>query len=161
MDFRLESEASLPPGGARGWTLVEVIIAIAVVATLSTIGVVMSRTSVHSSRMVKAIAEIKTIQMDIDNYYEMYGDYPLSLEDAGHGGRLDPWNNPYEFLNYDTANKKKGIRKDKNLKPLNSDYDLFSTGPDGKWKESLSSKTSRDDIIRANDGEFVGLADLY
>ena len=161
MDFRLESGASLPPGGARGWTLIEVIIAIAVVATLSTIGVVMYRTSVHSSRVVKAIAEIRTIQMDLDNYYEMYGDYPLSLDDGGHGGRLDPWGNVYQFLNFDTDPKKKKARKDKNLKPLNTKYDLFSTGPDGEWKQSLSSKTSRDDIIRANDGEFVGIAELY
>lgn len=161
MDCRLESGASLPPGCERGWTLVEIIIAIAVLAILSSIGVVMYRTSVHSSRVVKAIAEIRAIQMDIDNYYEMYGDYPLSLEDAGHGGRLDPWGNPYEFLNYDTDPKNKKARKDKSLKPLNSKYDLFSTGPDGEWKQSLSSKTSRDDIIRARDGEFVGIADLY
>ncbi len=155
------SGATLPLGRERGWTLIEVIIAIAVVAILSTIGVVMYRTSVHSSRVVKAIAEIKTIQMDLDNYYEMYGEYPLSLDDGGHGERLDPWGNPYEFLNYDTDPKKKKARKDKNLKPLNSQYDLFSTGPDGEWKQSLSSKTSRDDIIRARDGEFVGIAELY
>ena len=161
MDCRLESGASLPPGRERGWTLVEIIIAIAVLAILSSIGVVMYRTSVHTTRVSKAIAEIRAIQMDIDNYYEMYGDYPLSLEDAGHGGRLDPWGNPYEFLNYDTDPKNKKARKDKNLKPLNSKYDLFSTGPDGEWKQSLGSKTSRDDIIRARDGEFVGIADLY
>ncbi len=149
------------PNRVRGWTLIEVLTGVAVIAILSTIGLTMYRSGVHSSRVAKAIAEIKVIQLDIDNYHELYDDYPLSLDDVGHGGRLDPWDNPYEFLNYDTAEKKKGMRKDKNLKPLNSDYDLFSTGPDGKWKESLSSKVSRDDIVRGRDGEFVGIADDF
>ena len=80
---------------AKRWT--KIFIAIAVFVTLDIAGVVMYRTSVHTTRVTKAIAEIKAIQMEIDNYYEMYDDYPLALEDVGHNGRLDPWNNPYEF----------------------------------------------------------------
>ena len=145
----------------RGHTLIEVLIAIAVLAILVAIGLMMYRSGLQTSRVAKAIAEIKILQLDIDNYKEMYDEFPLILADIGHGGRLDPWNNPYQFQNYDTVKRKKGMRKDKKLKPLNSDYDLFSMGPDGDWKAPLNAKVSRDDIVRAQDGEFVGIADDF
>ncbi len=149
------------PNRVRGWTLIEVLIGVAVIAILAAIGLTMYRSGVQTSRVKKTIAEIKIIQLDIDNYHELYDEYPLSLDDVGHGDRLDAWDNPYEFLNYDTVKGKKGMRKDKKLKPLNSDYDLFSTGPDGDWKPPLNAKASRDDIVRALDGEFVGIADDF
>jgi general secretion pathway protein G len=52
-------------------------------------------------------------------------------------------------------------RTDKNLVPLNSDYDLYSMGKDGESQIPLTVKISHDDIIRANDGAFVGLAIDY
>ncbi|MEE8106831.1 MAG: prepilin-type N-terminal cleavage/methylation domain-containing protein [Planctomycetota bacterium] len=52
-------------------------------------------------------------------------------------------------------------RKDHFLVPLNSDYDLYSKGPDGKSSPPLTAEASRDDIIRANDGAYFGLASDY
>jgi general secretion pathway protein G len=52
-------------------------------------------------------------------------------------------------------------RKDRNLVPINSDYDLYSMGPDGRSVSPLTAQASRDDIIRANDGGFVGKASDY
>ena len=49
-------------------------------------------------------------------------------------------------------------RKDRFLHPINSDYDLYSMGKDGESVEPLTAKKSHDDVIRANDGQFVGLA---
>lgn len=49
-------------------------------------------------------------------------------------------------------------RKDRFLHPINSDYDLYSMGKDGESVEPLTAKKSLDDVIRANDGSFVGLA---
>ena len=49
-------------------------------------------------------------------------------------------------------------RKDKVLKPLNSDFDLYSVGPDGQTQASLTSSVSRDDVVRARDGAFIGTA---
>ncbi|MBI4001946.1 MAG: prepilin-type N-terminal cleavage/methylation domain-containing protein [Nitrospira defluvii] len=49
-------------------------------------------------------------------------------------------------------------RKDRFLHPINSDYDLYSMGKDGKTVEALTAKMSHDDVIRGNDGQFVGLA---
>lgn len=52
-------------------------------------------------------------------------------------------------------------RKDKSLHPLNTDYDLYSMGPDGRSVSPLTAKASRDDIIRANNGGFIGVAEDY
>jgi general secretion pathway protein G len=52
-------------------------------------------------------------------------------------------------------------RKDRFLVPLNDDYDLYSMGKDGTSSPPLTAKVSQDDIIRANNGSYVGLASLF
>ena len=42
--------------------------------------------------------------------------------------------------------------------PKNSDFDLYSMGKDGASVGPLTAKASRDDVVRASDGRFVGLA---
>ena len=51
-----------------------------------------------------------------------------------------------------------GARKDRFLVPINSDFDLYSMGQDGESVGPLTAQKSHDDIIRANDGGFYGLA---
>ncbi|MBY0401297.1 prepilin-type N-terminal cleavage/methylation domain-containing protein [Myxococcota bacterium] len=50
------------------------------------------------------------------------------------------------------------VRKDRFQVPINSDFDLYSMGPDGETRAPLSPPVSRDDIIRANDGAYYGVA---
>jgi general secretion pathway protein G len=45
--------------------------------------------------------------------------------------------------------------------PLNSDYDLFTIGPDGLSAISIDSQFSLDDVIRANNGAYFGVASEY
>ena len=52
-------------------------------------------------------------------------------------------------------------RKDGNLVPINTNYDLCSHGKDGKSKAPLRAKDSLDDIIYANDGGYIGLAEEF
>jgi general secretion pathway protein G len=49
-------------------------------------------------------------------------------------------------------------RKDHFLHPINSDFDIYSMGRDGDTVAPLTANKSHDDIIRANDGGFYGLA---
>jgi general secretion pathway protein G len=44
---------------------------------------------------------------------------------------------------------------------LNSDYDLYSKGRDGRSVSPLTAKASRDDVIRASNGGFIGLGANY
>jgi general secretion pathway protein G len=76
-------------------------------------------------------------------------------------GHKDPWGNPYQYTNVEDAKGKGQARKNKNLVPINTDFDLYSMGPDGASVGPLTAKASRDDIVRANNGRFVGTAAEY
>ena len=54
-----------------------------------------------------------------------------------------------------------GLAKGPQPVPINSSYDLFSQGKDGQSSPPLTASASRDDIVRANDGDFIGLASRY
>jgi general secretion pathway protein G len=44
---------------------------------------------------------------------------------------------------------------------VNSDYDLYRSGKDGASQPPLSPQASRDDIVRAQNGAYMGLASEY
>ena len=75
----------------------------------------------------------------------------------------DPWGNPFQYLRINGGNLKgKGsLRKDKSLVPVNSDFDLYSMGKDGVSVPPFTAKQSHDDIVRANNGGYIGLAADY
>jgi general secretion pathway protein G len=52
-------------------------------------------------------------------------------------------------------------RKDRFLVPLNTDFDLYSVGRDGESVPPLSAAKSRDDVVRAANGAFIGLASKF
>lgn len=70
-------------------------------------------------------------------------------------GLIGRWGNPYEYL--DLTLRVGKSRRDGKLKPINSDFDLYSRGQDGDSKGNLDSKESLDDIVRAFDGHFINL----
>ena len=73
---------------------------------------------------------------------------------------IDPWDQPYVYFDIATAGPGNvNFRKDKNLNPLNTDFDLYSSGKDGESKRPLNAKASREDIVQVNNGAFIGLAE--
>lgn len=52
-------------------------------------------------------------------------------------------------------------RKDHFMVPINSDFDLYSAGADGQTQSPLQAPVSRDDVIRAGDGTYFGLAENF
>jgi general secretion pathway protein G len=59
-------------------------------------------------------------------------------------------------VNADTTRRRDGF-----MYPLNSDYDLFSLGPDSSTAISLGESLAQDDVIRANNGGYYGVASEY
>ena len=104
---------------------------------------------------------IQDMSDDIDKFLKDNGRYPDSLEEVFGEIPLDPWGNPYQYLNLADVKSKGKVRKDKNLVPINSDYDLYSMGPDGKTASPLTAQFSQDDIVRGRNGAFIGLATEY
>lgn len=115
----------------------------------------------EKARLAQAKVDIRAMEASLERYHAGNGRFPETLAEAGLGGKLDPWNNPYQYLNIATAKNRGQVRKDRHLVPINSDYDLYSMGKDGLTKPPLTAKPSRDDVIRANNGAFVGLASDY
>ena len=88
------------------------------------------------------------------------GELRGGLDDLDIKINQDPWGNSYKYVDFRFIPKGKR-RKDRNLVPVNSTYDLFSMGADGESKAPFTAKASRDDIVRANDGAYLGLASDY
>lgn len=246
-----------------GFTLLELMIVVAIVAILASVGVPQYVSALRVARIGKARQELVTIAQAVDSYTATHGgQVPLTLVQVGFGGKRDPWGLPYCFLNYGTgtgdgldwavraglvdpsAVKSSGSggsggelapsrgsvlpldaawqlpapvaaapvdtlaavqstvsaivsavprtverpevedlaaslvrarsftvfagvpsettrRRDRYLFPLNTDYDLFSLGADGCTSVSLGEAVGQDDVIRANNGGFFGLASEY
>ncbi|HJS22553.1 MAG TPA: prepilin-type N-terminal cleavage/methylation domain-containing protein [Steroidobacteraceae bacterium] len=149
------------PATQRGVTLLELMFAVLVLGILTTAGVTGYQRYVARTQIQRAVGDISEIQLAVDKFELNRGALPDTLADVGLAGLLDPWGNGYQFLNFADVMGLGNVRKDRNLVPINTDYDLYSMGPDGTSLPPLTATVSRDDIVRANDGRFVGKAEDY
>ena len=143
---------------SRAFTLVEIAIVMAIASVLLAIAVPRYESYIDRTRLVQAVVEIGDMSTTIKKRQITKGALPDSLADVGLDSKLDPWGRPYQYLNLATLKGNGQARKDKKLAPLNSDFDLYSVGADGLTKASLVNQDSRDDVVRARDGGFIGLA---
>ena len=149
---------------AGGFTLVELMIIIAIIGTLAAIAIPAYNVYVQKAKTTVAITDLQGIEKQLFLFETNNDRLPDSLAEAGIN-MTDQWGNPYQYILIRgkplTGPGKVTPRKDKNLHPLNSDFDLFSMGPDGLTNKALTAQASHDDIIRAGDGSFYGLAVNY
>jgi general secretion pathway protein G len=147
------------PPRSLGLTLLELLITVALIGLLMAIAVPSYQGYQERVRIATAKKDILDISLKLERHLLVRNAYPATLADIGET-RLDPWGAPYQYLSMEGANVGQK-RKDKSLHPLNSDYDLYSMGPDGRSQTPLTARASRDDIIRANNGAFIGVAEDY
>lgn len=146
---------------AQGFTVVELLIVMAIILTIAAIAVPNLMAAMDSARVARAVGDINTIEEEITLYEVINGVLPDDLSQVGYGNYLDPWHNPYQYLNHSTMKGNGQARKDRFLVPLNSDYDLYSAGKDGQTVPPLTAQKSQDDVVRASDGNYVGLASQF
>lgn len=153
--------------GARsvgGFTLIELVFATAILGLLAALAIPKAQAMVEHAKVARAIGDIKAIQTDIDSYAAGNDSLPTSLATIGRAGLDDPWGTPYQYNNFSLSpgnGVPNGARRDRFLVPINSTYDLYSVGKDGSSAPPLTAGPSKDDIVRANDGGFIGRATLY
>ncbi len=132
---------------------------VAITGTLAALGVPAYGRALDSARVTRTIVEVRGIGTSITRYKRDHGVLPDSLAEADLADLRDPYGEPYYYLRIaGGAAGKGGLRKDRRFGPLNSDFDLYSMGKDRRSKTQLDNKDSVDDIVRANDGGFVGLS---
>ncbi len=145
--------------------LLELLVALTVVGLLATIALPTYAAIIERQKVGEAGRELMEIAVVIERYRTMRFEAPETLAELGLDANLleDPWGRQYQFLNFDSSipGIKGKIRKDHNLHPLNSEFDLYSFGKDGQSQSPLTANASRDDVIWARDGGFVGLAEDY
>jgi len=167
-----------------GFTLLELMVVVAILGALSAVSIPKYLGYVKRARVAKAIADISNLGKLIQVYQHDLGVLPNSLADIGAADMRDPWGNPYQYLKIQEdevqedeeekttgKDKEKGPDKDQGPKekeekrrknrflvPINDDFDLYSSGPDGQSVAPLTAKASRDDIVRAYEGRFIGRA---
>jgi general secretion pathway protein G len=145
----------------RALTLIELLVAIAIVGTLGAIAVPTYNNYIDKARNATAAADIVHIGLRIASFQAERGT-PNTLAQAGVTTLLDPWGRPYQYLRIaGVVPAPPGVRKDHSTHPLNTDFDLYSMGKDGASQAPLTARASWDDIVRANNGRFVGLASDY
>jgi general secretion pathway protein G len=147
----------------RGFTLIEIMIVMAIVGTLSAIAAPNYLKYIAKGRIALAISDIRIIEKEIMAYSIDTGELPDSLSDLTNGNITDPWGNSYQYLRIDggdpSGNGK--MRKDHFLVPVNTDFDLYSIGQDGRSQSPFTAAASQDDIVRANNGGYVGIVSEY
>jgi general secretion pathway protein G len=86
---------------AHGFTLLELMIVVAILAIIASMGVPQYLSALRIARIGKARHDLVTIANAIARYQASSGGHlPLTLYQVGFGGRLDPWGLPYCYINY-------------------------------------------------------------
>jgi len=140
------------------------LVVVAIIGILVSIAIPAYQNYQDERDFIQARQDILVIQKSIDRYYVVNNKFPNSLADIDLQDARDPWGQPYYFINVSTFSKKVSenrLRRDKKLKPVNSDYDLYSAGKDGETRPPFSAKESWDDVVRCNNGQYLGYAKDY
>lgn len=103
----------------RGFTLVELLVAITIVAILSTIGLATYRESINQARLANTQSEMRQLRIMMEDYRSRYGQLPSQdsllddLEDASILSGVDKtkyetdeWDQPFQYINNDKVSGK-------------------------------------------------------
>lgn len=152
------------------------LIVFAIVGTIAALAVPAYSHALESARVTRALGDIRTLGPEAKVNEALQGCLPSSLAEIGMDILRDPWGRPYQYgIIAQLGNGGPPVcvacsaaciavaqaRKDPSLVPLNSDFDIYSLGPDGLSALPVSDPDSQDDSVRVNDGGYFGLGRDY
>lgn len=108
----------------RGMTLVEIMIVLAIMASIMGIVGFFARGAIINANIREAQTQIGTLMQAVDSYYVFRNEYPENLDQLADPPRgmapileripEDPWGNPYQYA-----------------REGNQSFNVYSFGPDG------------------------------
>lgn len=144
----------------QGVTLLELLIVVVALVVLGSLAIPAFTGYVERSRVARAVGDVGTISLQLYRWQLNSLSFPTTLAEAGILPGNDPWGRPYVYRRVQGTNPGL-LRKDRNLVPINTDFDLYSVGKDGQSAIALTAARSLDDVVRANNGQYIGRAENY
>lgn len=135
-----------------GMTIIELLAGLAIASSLASIAIPKYHAVTESARVAQAIGDLQAIQTTLDSRDSL----PDNLAGVGQN-IVDPWGHTYVYVKFPSG----APRIDRFGVQVNTTYDLYSVGKDGATAPSLNAGGSFDDVVRANDGGFLGQASKY
>ncbi len=145
--------SAAPWANRAGMTIIELLATMAIVGSLASIAVPKYHALAEAAKVARAIGDIQAIQTTLDTRDSL----PNSLASVNQN-IIDPWGNPYVYVKFAMGGSP---RVDAFGIPINTTYDLYSYGKDGATASPLNASVSLDDVVRANDGGFIGAGNRY
>lgn len=154
---------------ARGFTLIEIMLAVAIIAIIAAIAIPLYRGYISEARIGTVIKDIRQMELllndlamesdlaalDADNtaergVYLQQGQLILGNTGSAPSGSqpwLDPWGRVYRYQRPPTRVDGGGTLSNDDTLPQG--YDLYSQG--------VNASIATDDLVRGCNGEFIGL----
>lgn len=147
-------------------TLLEVLLAALIVSILTAAAIPKVYWAIERAKVARAISDISALSSALNQYQIDKPALPASsLTDLvpnymDHIPK-DPWGEDYQYYNHQTASGSGFKRMDGPIVPINSRFDLYSKGKNKLSTPNIQGAPSKDDVIMASDGGFIGLAKEY
>ena len=93
-----EGEAIMRRHGEGGFTLMELMIVVAILGILGGVAIPAYLGYLEKARVARSIAEIRYIEKSVKLFYVTTDRYPLSLGEVSADNIRDPWGTPYQYL---------------------------------------------------------------
>ena len=96
---------------SRGFTLIELIVVLGVLAVLTIIGMGVYSHFIDRAKNTRAISEIRVLEKEILEFWNANDRLPDSLAELDRSAMLDPWKTPYQYINFDTTSGGEELRR--------------------------------------------------
>ena len=145
----------------QGFSLMELMIVIALMMLLASFAIPAYSGYIEDARASQAVNDIGRISLEVQRFQtNNNGALPATLDEIGLNNLRDPWGKRYIYVPFDDATPKGQKRRSAaGNTPINTDFDVLSRGEDGKSARRFNKANAKDDIVRAYNGTFVGLAE--